>query len=102
MKAKKFVINDGFLILGQVEFHEDLVKNMDRSKTIGGGRWHFDEDDNTIYFYGDSTDFGSVTKEQFDAAFKQPSLSRVNIVFSDKMFLSDVMKEINEKKCNNS
>jgi len=101
MKAKKFVINDGDLILGQVEFHEELVKDRDRSKTVGGGRWHFDKDNNTIYFYGDSTDFGSVTKEQFDAVFKQPSLSRVNIVFSNKMFLSDVMKEINEKNCNN-
>jgi len=102
MVAKKFVINDGWLIIGQVEFHEDLIKGRDRSKTVGGGRWHYEKDINTIYFYGESTDFGSVTKEEFDAAFKQPSVEQATIIFSDKMFLSDVLKEINEKICNKS
>lgn len=82
MVAKKFVINDGWLIIGQVEFHEDLIKNRDRSKTVGGGRWVYVKETNSIYFYGESTDFGQVTKEQFDAAFKQPSVENATIVFT--------------------
>lgn len=98
MVAKKFVINEGYLILGQVEMHEDLVRGRDYGKTVGGGRWQVDEQDkNTIYFYGSSVDFGKVTKEQFDAAFKQPSLERMNIIFSEKEFFSDVLKENREK-----
>ncbi len=94
MIAKKFVINDGDLILGQVEMHEELVRGVDRSKTIGGGRWYVDEEDsNMIYFYGSSVEFGKVNKEQFDAAFKQPSLEKMNIIFSEKEYLNDVKKE---------
>lgn len=82
--AKKFVINDGYLILGDVEFHEDLVKSKcrNKSKTVGGGMWHFDKPNNTIYFWGHSVDYGQVTKEQLDAAFKQPSIENAKIVFT--------------------
>lgn len=100
MKVNKFVINDGDLILGEVEFHEDLIHGRNRSKTVGGGRWYEDIDTDTIYFFGESTDFGAVTKEQFDAAFKQPGLSKFNIVFSNKLLFADVLKEIGES-CNN-
>lgn len=82
--AQKFVINDGILILGNVEFHEDLVKNRDRSKTIGGGRWYSDKESNTVYFWGTSCDFGQVTEEQFNESIKQSSLLKKNIVFSTK------------------
>lgn len=96
--AHKFVINNGYLILGDVEIHEQLVKGMDKSKTIGGGRWHFDKAINTIYFYGKSIDFGKVTKEQFETALKSQSLQRHTIVFSDKEYFKDVEKEQETKK----
>jgi len=98
VEVKKFVINDGDLILGQVEMHEQLVRGRDRDKTVGGGRWHVDDDDrNTIYFYGSSVDFGKVTREQFEESFKQPSLENMNVIFSEKEYLSDVLKEIRNK-----
>lgn len=98
MIAKKFVINDGWLILGQVELHEELVRGRDYGKTVGGGRWHVDEQDrNTIYFYGSSVDFGKVTREQFEESFKQPSLERMNVIFSEKENLNDVLIENREK-----
>lgn len=50
MNVNKFVINDDDLIIGHVEFHEELVRGRNRSKTVGGGRWHVDKDTNTIYF----------------------------------------------------
>lgn len=96
MKAKKFVINDGDLIMGQVEMHEELVQGRDRNKTTGGGRWHVE--DNTIYFYGSSVDFGKITKEQFNTARKQPSLLHFAIIFSEKEYMSDVIKEQLAKK----
>lgn len=96
--AKKFIINDGDLITGHVEFHEDLVcKGRDRKKTVGGGYWHYDILTKTMYFYGSSTDFGRVTKEQLRASFKSPSIENANIVYSEKEYLSDVMKEFQEK-----
>lgn len=94
MKAQKFIINDGCLIMGQVEIHKDLVQGRDEGKTIGGGRWHIDDlNPNIIYFYGSSIDFGKVTREQFDAAYKQSSLSKFTIIFSEKEYMSDVIKE---------
>ena len=100
--AHKFIINDGDLILGDVEFHEELVcKGRERNKTVGGGRWYFNKIANTIYFWGKSVDFGQASKEQFDDSFKQPSVERATIVFSNKENLLDVMKEI-EENCNKS
>lgn len=95
--AQKFVINDGRLILGQVEMHEELIRGLDYGKTVGGGRWQVDKETNTVYFYGSSVDFGKVTKEQFEDAYKQPSLERMNIVFSEKEYFSEVIKEQNQK-----
>ncbi len=96
--AKKFIINDNELILGHVEMHEDLLgKGSDRSKTIGGGFWHYDRDNNTMYFYGSSMDFGSVTEEQFLAAELPLSIENAKIVFSTKNYFSEVLKELEEK-----
>jgi len=85
-------------MLGDVEFHEDLVRGEDRGKVAGGGKWHTDHETNTIYFYGSSFDFGAVTREEFDAADKQPSLMRFKIVFSEKEYLKDVLIEESQKK----
>ena len=79
---QKFVINDGNLILGRVGLHSELVEHRDCSLTVGGGEWFYNNADNTMYFWGKSTTFGQVTKEQFDAAWKQPSVENANIVFT--------------------
>jgi len=95
--AKKFVINDGDLIIGHVELHEDLVKGMDRNKTIGGGYWYFDREKNIVYFYGKSLDFGTVSEDELRAAFKQSSIEDATIVFSEKETLCDVLVEQHNK-----
>ena len=77
---RKFVINDGDLILGDVDFHHQL--GADTALTTGGGEWHYDVETKTIYFYGESLKFGRVTKEQFNAASKTPSVERCNLVFN--------------------
>jgi len=80
--AQKFVINDNILILGEVEFHEDLVKDRIKSNTIGGGYWIYHKDTNTYYFYGNSIEFGQVTKEEFNSAKKEPNLQNATLIFS--------------------
>jgi hypothetical protein len=95
--AKKFVIYDGTLMLGDVEFHEDLVRGADKNKVAGGGRWLKDPETQIIYFYGSSVDFGKVTREEFDKSDKQPSLLRFKIVFSEKEYMKDVLIEQQNK-----
>ena len=84
MVEQKWIINNGKLILGLVEFHEELhLKSMNKNKTIGGGRWILYKDINTICFYGKSIQYGKVTKEQFDTAIKQRSLKKLKIIFTE-------------------
>ena len=100
--ARKFIINDEDLILGNVEFHEDLIcSGSEKKKTVGGGRWHFDRIKNIIYFWGKSVDFGQVTRKQFEDSFKTPSVEGATLVFSHKKDFLDVLKEI-EENCNKS
>ena len=98
--AKKWIINDGDLIIGDAEFHEDLIPTgRKRSNTVGGGRWHFDKVKNIIYFWGKSGDFGQATKKQFDDSFKQPSIEKAEIVFShEKDLLKILMQNCNKSK----
>jgi len=99
---RKFIINDEDLILGDVEFHEELIcEGRERNKTVGGGRWHFDRSKNIIYFWGMSSDFGQATKKQFEESFKQPSVEDATQVFSNKKDFLEVMKEY-EENCNKS
>lgn len=91
--AKKFVIHNGTLILGNVELHKDLVRGVDKKEIAGGGFWYKDHDTNTMYFYGSSMDFGTVTREEFDKARKQLSLYQYRIVFSEKEYMKDVLIE---------
>jgi hypothetical protein len=64
--ARKWIINNNEIIMGNVEFHKDLL--TDHTKTIGGGYYYYDNDTETMLFYSSSSDFGSVTEEQFNNA----------------------------------
>ncbi len=50
----KFIIEDGNLIIGKVEFHKHLV--VDKDKCVGGGWWKIN--DGICIFSGESIDFG--------------------------------------------
>lgn len=92
--AHKWVINDDDLILGDVEFHEDLLTgDRKQRKTAGGGRWYVDRELDVIFFWGKSIDFGQATKKEFDYAFKQPSVERLETFFSLKEDFKEVLKE---------
>jgi len=64
--ARKWIINDNEIIMGNVEFHRDLKR--DHSTTIGGGYYYYDDETETMLFYSSSSDFGTVTEEQFNNA----------------------------------
>jgi hypothetical protein len=95
--AHKFVIHDGTLMLGDVELHEQLVRGQ-KGNTIGGGYWYIDHSTKTAYFYGSSHKFGHVTREEFEAADKQLSLSHFRLVFSEREYLNQVLDEEKSKK----
>lgn len=85
MSEQKWIINDGNLIIGNVEIHDELHSGkMDRNKTIGGGKWLIDKKNNIMYFFGRSIDYGQVTKEEFEKSHKQPSIDKYTIYFSLK------------------
>lgn len=99
--ARKFIINDGIIIMGNVEYHNELHgKNRDSSKTIGGGRWQWDKVQKKVYFYGKSKEFNGVRKEAFIEALSNSFLSahfeNHQLVFSYEEHFSDVIKEGNE------
>ncbi len=94
--SKKWVINDNRVCLGHVEYHREFFK--DNSKTTSGGFWHIDAENNCIYFYGISEEFGRATKEQFfKAEMRQDILRRKMIIyFSNKYSLGEVLREPTE------
>lgn len=59
--ARKFIIQDNTLRLGNVDMHHELKSKESESRVIGGGYWYLDKDNSTLYLYGKSIDFGSVT-----------------------------------------
>jgi hypothetical protein len=61
--AKKFIIENNELKVGNVEMHFELAKN--ESDVCGGGYWHVDLENKILWMYGASIDFGRCKKEHF-------------------------------------
>jgi len=56
------MLTDGhFSMSASINYHSELVK--DRSTAKGGGRWHLDEENKTLYLWGASSDFGYAKPE---------------------------------------
>lgn len=90
----KWIINAGRLIIGRVEFHRDFLK--DNSKTIGGGWWHYDNENNTMYLYGVSMDFGGVVEEVARKAWDETPQAEegIKMVFSYETKLERVLNSV--------
>jgi len=57
----KFIVANSCIRIGKVSFHKEL---LDIGDSIGGGGWfHYDSEDNSFTFYGDSHDFGRADVE---------------------------------------
>ena len=55
-KYPKFIVEDDFIIIGKVDYHNKLVTNKEKVK--GGGWFKWSKDKSTLIFYGDSHEFG--------------------------------------------
>lgn len=65
-KYPKFIMEEGYLIIGKVTSHIELVK--DKTKVKGGGWYKFDFGSKTFTFYESSHDFGKATLEDIKRA----------------------------------
>ena len=101
--AQKFIINNNKLIYGNVRYHNDLLVNETTKLCIGGGFWDLDPKTNTMYFYGESQEFGKVTLEEFEAANKESLNEGMEWwVFSNKDFLHEAIEESKENNLDDS
>ena len=65
MLYPKFMIYDTEIILGKVEFHQDLLPDkFDMSKVYGGGMFTIDNENKKITLYGKSEKFGRFCPER--------------------------------------
>ena len=90
---KKFIIYDGSIRLGHVDFHKEL--GPDKSLIKGGGWWYFDKENNIMYLYSSSMDFGYVNREDLIDAIEngmmRPSLEKVRFFHSFEDYLDAAM-----------
>jgi len=68
MASKWVCEDDDISISASIEYHFEIVK--DRKKVSGGGYWKMDRQNNIIWLYGSSDDFGQCTEEQVRSAVK--------------------------------
>lgn len=97
MEHPKFVINNGNIIFGHVEFHSDLLR--DHKETVGGGWWYLDRENKIMYLYGKSQDYGAVTEEQAKEAWKNSHYSdQMQMIFSTEEKLINVLQPEGKNK----
>lgn len=93
--AKKWIINNDMLVSGNVGYHFELSKN--HSTTRGGGYWHIDRENETLYLYSESTDYGRCSLQEVKDVIEKGalplSLRVLRIVFSQHRELEDAMQD---------
>jgi hypothetical protein len=97
--ACKWIVNNNELIIGNVEFHFDLLgSNRKKEQTAGGGMWFIDRRRKITYFWGESQDFGNVTQETFQLAINNsmisPFIEETTIYFSNDLLLPVVVGKV--------
>lgn len=110
--ARKWIVVDNTFIMGNVDFHMDLVpKSSISSKyrsVAGGGFWHREKDGDTtvIWLFGKSEAFGQCSKIDVELALEEgvvPTfLSSCKIMFStsddfDKVLTDSVVVHYSNK-----
>lgn len=91
MKFPKFIIQDDELRMGRVDCHFELA-GKDDSGVVGGGYWYYDIDNDILYLYGESIDYGRVNTEQIKKSWKRPSVENSTIFFSESNSLDMAME----------
>lgn len=84
---KFILLKSGRLKIKYCALHKELAGNDENNPdVVGGGWWYLNDNHTEITFYGLSTDFGCVTKEQIieslDSDIKNPhALMKVEKIF---------------------
>ncbi|GAH42714.1 unnamed protein product [marine sediment metagenome] len=94
--ARKFIIQDDTLRLGNVEMHKELQNEQSGNRIIGGGYWYIDNERTTLYLYGKSIDFGKVTIEDLkcikELQLSTPSIEKLEWKWFDSDLITDVLE----------
>lgn len=90
LKQKFVITQDSHFKMGRVKLHKELDKNA-RS----GGFWFYDKEENTVYIYGKSEDFGQFTVREIDNSIPQIKLrfrgAKVIVTNDEHMSLFDLL-----------
>ena len=82
MKQNKFVIYDNQILFGKVFYHKDLLPdNFDMLKIYGGGLFRIEDD--TLYLYGESFDFGRYNQDIVTQDMIPEKIKHLKIVHLD-------------------
>lgn len=82
MEHPKFIItNNGFLRLGMVTLHRDLL--MPHEQCMGGGFYEFDYVDNKLLLSGKSFDYGPPRWSRIDTLHIPEALNGMAIIYRD-------------------
>lgn len=92
MLKPKFIIQHNKLRVGRVEMHFELLIPDNKDDVKGGGYWDYDKESNVLYLYGHSIEFGSVSPDDFENIFIQPSLEEATIYLSEEDSLEKAKK----------
>lgn len=88
---KDLQTNQKIFRLGKVDFHKELLPKT-HAQCLGGGKFEINKDTNTIYLYGTSFDFGSVSSEEFteDLWIQSARLEDMKFMFSNEPLLDNI------------
>jgi len=98
MKQHKFIIQDGKIRMGKVEYHRDLA-NKNGSKPIGGGKYFINKQYKRIYFYDQSAEFGPVQiKELCKAKESLPQFADYQWYYNQHYSLTETLNSSKTEK----
>lgn len=98
--ARKYIIQDGDMRMGDVEMHYQLTDKTNPKHTLGGGYWYIPDDRKVLYLYGKSIDFGDLTIEQLKEIKTSGNHSRALINLEWRFSKSDYLTEAMDPKLN--
>lgn len=92
---RKLEIGKDELVMGNVEYHKELIKSGDIVR--GGGRWLADHAKKILYLWGHSSDFGqadsNVIFRSLPNSLISPFLEGYKVFYSS--YISDTLPELN-------
>lgn len=98
IKQKFIITSDGFR-MDRTVFHKELI--IGGEDAIGGGSWYWDKERDTLYLYGESNDFGPVSKEDIEknmSDIKRRYFKNSNVIFETNSYKT-LLEILSENMC---